>query len=164
MATFHLPLPRAVWPYWCLAVIAVVGLPLTSYVYFDALLRSGTLPTNGDTIAIPIFFSVVLAVLISPIAALTTYCCVWRYPSTGTLLSWRPSQPIFSGAVTLIFGLPALTFAYMVVEPVLKSLPTIEYIWTPYLLLVIAWLLLLRAAAVTPRLNVVRDEAQPASA
>jgi hypothetical protein len=152
------------WPFWCLTAVAVVGFPITSVFYFDTLLRLGTLPPDGDSIAIPIFGSVILAFAAAPVAILVTFLSVRRYQAGGTLLSWRPKQPIFSGAITVVFGVPFLFLAYILIHLVVIRAPAIEYIWAPYTAALAVWLLLLRAAAITHRSKIRATEEVRASA
>jgi hypothetical protein len=152
MAPFDLPLPRKTWPFWCLTALAVTGFPTTSFFYFDALLRSRALPPNGDSVSIPMFSSVILAVLAAPVAILVTFLSIWRYQPGGTLLSWRPKQWLFSGIITVLFGAPFLFFTYTLIQIVMIRQPVIGYIWAPYTAVLAAWFLFLRAAAVTRRI------------
>ena len=151
VALRDLPLPNKRWPFWCASAITVIGLPISSFVYFDALLRSGTLPPDGDSVAIPIFSSVVLALLLSPIVAATTYFVLRRERFGSTLLAWRRSQPLFSLITTILFGVPALGLVCLILEPFVDREPAIEFIWIPYTAFLAFWLLLLRAAALSSR-------------
>ena len=149
MATPQLPLPRSVLPYWLLSVGVVVGFPVTSLVYFPALLNSGALPTNGDSISIPMFESTIFAVIIAPLVAGVTYVCLRHYRSDGSLLIWRRDRPALSFIVSFIFGSPAILLILSAAQIVFERLPLIEYIWIPYTAICLAWLSALRAAVLT---------------
>jgi hypothetical protein len=147
MAATDIPLPNSVWPYWLLSAAVVFGLPLTSLVYFSAVLRSGLLPANADSISIPIFGSVILAIVLVPVTSLITYLCVRRYKVGGTLLLWRHDRMIQSLVLSVIFGGPAVALIYAMGEVVFTKSAAFDFIPMPYFVVCVAWLAGLRAAA-----------------
>ncbi len=141
-------LPQHRWPIWLLMAGVVLGLPLTAFVYFPALLQTGILPPDGDSIAIPMAGSIFLAILMLPIAVVLTYLCTRRYLPGASLTAWRIDRPLLSIAVTLFFIGPAALVLFLPVVMTLTS-PTsfIEPIWAPYALCCAAWCIALRSAA-----------------
>ena len=151
MARFDLPLPDSRWPYWCASAVAVTGLPITSFIYFPELLRSGTLPSDSDTIAIPMFGSIIFAVILSPAIAGVTFLALKRDRHASSFLAWRRAQPLFSLMITFSYGALALYFGVSALESLTSQHSALDFIWAPYTAYLAVWLLLLRAAAVSPR-------------
>jgi hypothetical protein len=147
MKAIELALPKSVWPYWLLSAAVVVGLPLTSFVYFPALLQTGKLPVNGDSISIPMFSSIMFALLITPVIFGVTYSCVRTYRAKGTFMIWRRDRPILSSVLSILFGLPVAALMFSIGQTAIGRYPDIEFIWIPYTLVCVAWLMALRAAA-----------------
>lgn len=58
--------PDRRWTVWLLALLMIVGLPATAWVYFPLALQSGALSPGGDAIAIPMFGSILSAIILSP--------------------------------------------------------------------------------------------------
>jgi hypothetical protein len=144
----RLNLPRQKWSIWLLAVSLPVCLSLTAFVYYDALLASGTLDPNADSISIPIFSTIMFAVVASPVIAAITAVCLRNYPGSVSLMNWYSNRPRRSVILSIVFGIPAIITALGVVHDLSKTLPWYEYLWLPISLLLIAWLLVLRAAVV----------------
>jgi hypothetical protein len=157
MAAIDFPLPRSVWPYWLLAAAVVAGFPITSFVYYPALLGTGTLPPDGDSIAIPMFGSVIVAVVSAPGVLLLTYMCLRKYKPGGTVLIWRRDRPVSSIILTLCFGVPVVALIAFAVQDAFAPYPLVESISTPYGLICVVWLMALRAAALSRRGNSLVD-------
>jgi hypothetical protein len=151
MANVDPPLPKSAWPFWLLTAGVIGGLPATSWIYFPALLRSGSLPSEGDSIGIPVFGSFLLAGLLSPIALGVTYLCVRHYGGGGTLFIWRRNRPLLSASLSVFFGVPALVLFAGLVQALIAGPIAAEGLWAPYILTCMAWLALLRAAALSKR-------------
>ena len=155
MSRFDLPLPRTGRPIWFSAALVVAGYPAIGFVYYPALQRSGALPTDGDSIAIPMFSGVLAALVLLPLVTAATYLCLRGRRDGGTLLAWRKDKPARSFVVTLLFGLPAVLLAVflaaLLTDLVAERAPWFDYLWAPYVAVCIVWLLLLRASALAPR-------------
>lgn len=139
------------WLVWVYATVVVAGYPVVNFLYWPAVLNAGVLPTKGDSIAIPMFGSIFFAIICSPIVLGLTWFCMRRYSVETTIFAWRSDRPIRSWLSTALFGgLVALLVVHEVVSLSLDY-PWYERIWTPYVLVVIAWLLALRAAVIEQR-------------
>ncbi len=150
--------PRVLWPF---TALAVLGLPATSLVYFPALLRTGTLPTDGDSIAIPVFGTVLIGVIFLPVALGAVWLSLRHRPASVHLLAWRSDRPLLSAALSVAAGAPALLLLAGFASVARDPWP--EPLWAPWLALFAAWFLLLRAAALSPgRVSRSAGEAGPA--
>lgn len=140
--------PASQWPIWAAALAALGSFPLVALVYYPALLDTGTLPTDADSIGIPIYSCFILtAVLVLPVLAVTALCI--RRGTIGPLWGWRHDRPIAALAISLPFGgLAALGAAFIVV-----SLFQLEFwfdvLWLVHAGICVLWLLLARAAAIS---------------
>jgi hypothetical protein len=147
MTASEIALPRSAWPYWVLSAAVLVGLPVTSFAYFPALLQTGTLPADGDSIAIPMFGSIMFSVFTAPVVLGVTDGCVKRCGLKRTLLGWRKERPLLSLTVSMIFGLPVAALIFSIGQTFLDQSLALEKIWIPYELVWVAWLMTLRAVA-----------------
>jgi hypothetical protein len=148
MKTVSLTLPRHRWPIWLLGAGVVVGLPATAFIYFPALLATGSLPSDGDSIGIPMFGSILLSSLMLPFAGGLTYICTRKYVAGAPLMGWRRDRPIVCSIVSAFFLLPAILVVLLpIVMTVSSPTPLIEPIWLPYALCCGAWCLVLRGSA-----------------
>ncbi len=119
-------------------------------IYYPALLRSGTLPSDGDSIAIPIFQDFITAAILAPIALTITWLCLRYYVGGAKLTIWQHDKPIRSALMTALFGVPALLWASMIIYSyIIKAWPLREYLWLLVFIPQILWLLVMRAAAVS---------------
>ena len=149
MKTVSLTLPRHRWPIWLLAAGVVVGLPATAFIYFPALLATGSLPSDGDSISIPIFGIILLSLLTLPLAGGLTYICSRKYVAGTPLMGWGRDRSIVRSIVSVFFLLPAILVVLLpIVMTVSSPTPLIEAIWLPYALCCGAWCLVLRSSAI----------------
>jgi hypothetical protein len=128
--------------------LALVGFPILNFIYWPLVLRSGVLPGDGDSIAIPMFSSVLAALVLSPVVLGIARVCLRRYNPGPRLRAWRTDRPYRSAACTLLFGAGAAFMVAGVLDNLTPDLPWYEYLWRPYLSLWVACLLGLRAAAI----------------
>jgi hypothetical protein len=133
---------------------------LTAFVYYDALLASGTLDPSADSIAIPIFSTVMFSVVAFPVIAAITAIFLQKYPGSVSLVIWDANRPLRSFIFSSIFGVPAAVIAVSAEQDFGRMLPWYEYLWLPLYLLLVVWLLALRAAVVG-QLTTVADPSNP---
>ena len=135
-------------PLWWLTAVVLLGFPALNFIYWPQVLRSGVLPSDGDSIGIPMFGSVLATLILSPVNLGVAWLCLRHYNPDTTLWSWRRDRPFRSIGVTVLFGAASVTAAAGALNDLRLSLPWYEYLWPAYLLVCLAWLLGLRAAAV----------------
>lgn len=142
-------MPSRAWPLWVLTLIVLVGLPAMNFVYWPQVLRSGVLPPDGDTIAIPMYGSVVFALEGVPFVIGVAWLCLRGYGPDTRLRAWRRDRPLRSLVATVVFVAPA---AWLTIEGLILSLaaaqPGYEHLWSAYYAVVVLWLLTLRAAVI----------------
>ena len=141
-------MPAKVWPFWLATGLILTGYPVLSFVYWPAVARAGLLPPDGDTIVIPMFASIGVAVVASPPIIVLAWLCLRRYNPATSLLAWRRDRPIRSAIATLGFGGPALLFVVAICTDAASALLWQEHLWSAYFGLWVWWLLALRAAAI----------------
>lgn len=141
-------MPSRAWPLWLLTTLILVAFPVTNFIYWVEVLRSGVLPPDGDSIMIPIVGGVCATLLASPLVMGAAIFCLRRYNSEACLMAWRKDRPYRSAILTLFLGGLALTIAVGLIADIKLELPWYEHLWTAYLILLILWLLGLRAAAI----------------
>ena len=141
-------MPSRVWPLWSLTGLLLLGFPALNVVYWPQILRSGALPPDGDTIAIPVFGSIIVAFVAFPFVLGVASLCLRAYNPDTRLAAWRADRPLRSAVATAIFVPPAALIAAEALEPLLFDLPWYEVLWSAYGGLCTLWLLALRAAAV----------------
>jgi len=141
-------MPLKAWPLWLLSVVTVVGLPAVSWLYYPLLLDSGALPTDADSIGIPMLGSLIIAMILFPIAIGATWFCLRRYNSKSRFAAWRRDRPVRTLLTTALLGLPAAILAAVILGDLREEVPWYEHLWDGYALVCIVWLLALRAAFV----------------
>ena len=141
-------MPSRSTPLWWLTAAVLSGFPALNFVYWPQVLRSGVLPSDGDSIGIPMFGSILAALILSPVILGVAWLCLRRYNPDTRLWSWRQDRPVRSIGVTVLFGGASVAAAAGALNDINLSLPWYEYLWPAYLLFWLAWLLGLRAAAV----------------
>jgi hypothetical protein len=147
-ASAIIPRPRTL--LWTLALAVVLGFPVTSWVYWPAVLRSHVLPPDADTILIPMVRSILVAVVAAPAVLVVTHIATHRLPAEVNALAWDAARPVSSLLVTAGFGSLALIAARLVIAEVAAPPEWHGWLWLPYTLAAIAWLLATRAAALSP--------------
>ena len=141
-------MPTRIFPLWILTGVVILGRPVVSFIYWPLLLRSGVLPVNADSVAIPMINDVVVTIAISPILLGLAIFCLRRYNPETRLAAWRPDRPVRSAVATVTLGGPATVLAALILIDVRADWPWYEYLWTGYGLLWILWFMALRAAAI----------------
>lgn len=153
MITPRLPFPKSIM--WVLSALVVFGLPLTSWVYWPAVLEAGVLSPEADTIIIPMMNSVFLAILLIPLIGLTAWLSTRKSPRAIHLLAWNSDRPVLSAIVTLVFAASLGAGILLIAEELMAPWGWYGAWWIPYTLLVVMWLAFVRAAALstsnTPR-------------
>jgi hypothetical protein len=141
-------LPRHPWPIWFLTGLALLGFPVVNLIYWPEVLRSGVLPSDGDSIGIPIFGSVLATLVLSPFILGLTWLGLRHYNPDTRLAAWRRDRPFSSVAITALCGKGALSVVVLVLDGLRPGLPWYEYLWPAYFGLWLPWFLALRAAAI----------------
>jgi hypothetical protein len=126
----------------------LVGYPALNLAYWTLVLKSGVLPIDGDSIGIPIFGSLMVAIALAPIMIGTTWICVRRYNCNAKLFAVRRDRLLRTFVATLLFGGMAIFSLALLVYGWTQPAPWYEYLWDIYVLLGIYWLLAMRAAIV----------------
>jgi len=133
---------------WCVTVCLLVAFPVLNFIYWPQVLRSGVLPPDGDSIGIPMFGSVLVTLIASPVILGLTWLCLRRYNPDTRLWSWRQDRPVRSIGATILFGAASLVVAAGVVDSLWLPLPWYEHLWSVYLAACLPWLFALRAAVI----------------
>jgi hypothetical protein len=143
--------PPYVLSVWAVAFLVVAGYPLTAFVYYPALLRTGKLDPMADTILIPMVESVVLAVAASPIVAALTLVCLRTFDPKRLLLAWRIDRQATSCLVSAAFLVPVVFLVLAMLRTPFSEFAAQDWLWTPHRITCIAWCLLLRSASLSGR-------------
>lgn len=144
-------MPSSPWPLWGLAGLLIVGFPVLNFVYWPEVLRSGVLPPESDGIGIPMFGSILLAMLAAPVLLALSWACLRRYNPAADIAAHLRGRPWRSAAATLGFGGLALLLVAEIVLAAGRVQPWYEYLWPAYSALWVPWLIGLGAALVTQR-------------
>lgn len=141
-------MPSRSWPLWVLSCSLLLSLPVLSFIYWPMVLRSGVLPTDADSIGIPMFNDLLTAVLGAPIVLGIAWLCFRRYNPETRLAAWRSDRPARSLLATLILGGAAGALTVLLLAVTRLDWPWYEHLWTGYALLWVWWFLALRAALI----------------
>jgi len=124
----------------------LAGFPAANVLYWPELKKAGVLPVNADSIGLPIFSSVILAFLLSPLVLGVTWLCLRRSNPAARPKIWRNDLPFASALSLLIFGGAAAFLAAGELMGNYFGQPWYEYLWPAHSLLCIAGLLALHTA------------------
>ena len=133
---------------WTLTALLLGAFPALNFIYWPQVLQSGVLPSNGDGIGIPMFGSILLTLVVSPFAVGVAWLCFRRYNPRTRLLAYRTDRPYRRAIATVIFGCGAAFLFFGALVDAARALPWYEYLWPAYTLLIVAWLLTLRASLI----------------
>lgn len=139
--------------HWLLTASLLIGFPVVNGIYWWKVLKSGALPPDGDSIAIPIFLSFLLALILTPFVVALSWFALRRSRRTTRLWVWREDRLVWSVVATMLCGLPAAACALLLVRDFVLAYPWNEYPWYEYLwsifgLMLLMWFLTLRAALI----------------
>ena len=144
-------MPKSSWPVWLFSIALLLGFPALNIIYWDAVLRSGVLPADGDAIMIPVMGSFVVTLMASPILLGIAWLCLRRYNSETRLAAWRRDRPVRSVLATVLLGgLAGLLLAGTIADFAWAT-AWYDQLWAGYFLGWIIWLLALRAAVIDQR-------------
>ena len=134
--------------WWILTGVGLLPLLLVAdaFLYYPALLRSGTLPTDADSIGIPIFQTAFSAIILMPALLIFALPGLWHYRDDAGWLEYDLSHPwrlLFS---TLLYALPALIMIIERAFAIAERRPAYEYYDLIFVVPLLIWLLMLRAA------------------
>ena len=138
---------------WVLAGCVILGFPATSWIYWPVVGDAGVLPSEADTIIIPMMSSIFLAVALVPVVCSITWLCLRGNDDAGTLLAWNRARPTRSAMVTLCFMIPFTVGLSSVVYEFTAPAGWHGLMWLPYTLVTLFWLGMMRGAVVSQRDN-----------
>ena len=143
-------MPKYPWPIWLLTIILLIGYPVTALIYFPLEVETWSAEERlrGDSLAIPLGASFFVALLAAPLLMGLTWFCLRRYRGGGSLFVWRSDRMIWSVFVTLILGGPAAILLIATAISVPQTRYWFDLLWSAYAVLLIVYLLYLRAALV----------------
>ncbi|MEY4953279.1 MAG: hypothetical protein RL299_1703 [Pseudomonadota bacterium] len=141
-------MPSRAWPFWLLTLLILTGFPALNFIYWPEVLRAGEFLPDGDSIAVPLFGSVLATMIFSPVVLWTSWLCLRRFNSDSKITTWRPDRPYRSIVLTVLFGTAAAMLIAIILEFLTDAQAWYDYLWPAYLLLWLPWLIGLRAAAV----------------
>jgi len=72
----------------------LIAFPILNWVYWPLVLQSGVLPADADSIGIPMFGSVIVALVVSPVVLGIAWLSLRRYNSDARLAALRWDRPI----------------------------------------------------------------------
>ena len=146
-----IPMPKRPWPIWAVGWAALLTCPLIALTHATEASR------GGDGGAWMIGLLGLSAMVGMPLVFFATYFAVEGYDPRCGLLVWRGDRPVRSIVLTILFGLPAVALIVNLLAGLDFGRPWYEWLWVPWQMLVIAWLLLVRAAGI----NRSRDPVDP---
>lgn len=131
-----------------LTAFLLAAFPVLNFAYWSQLLRSGDLPSNGDSIGIPIYGSVLIAIIASPLVIGIAGLCLRGYNRSVRLTAYRPDRPFRSALATILFGGAGIVLLLGSIAALLHQLPWYEYLWPAYAACWVPWMFGLRAAVI----------------
>ncbi|MGU3479136.1 hypothetical protein [Methylobacterium sp. D48H] len=141
-------MPSTAKPLWLLTWLAIMVGPVTDFLFWTAVLKSGALPHDGDAIAIPIFQGIIGTVALAPLALTITWFCLRRYNAQTSIFAWRKERPVVSIVATMVFGGLTCLLAYDVGRVFMGYYSPPEFISIPAALIRMAGLMAMRAALI----------------
>ena len=154
-----IPMPARPWPIWLVAWLVLLSFPLVNLVYWPEATRSGNVVPEAAQGSLLLVGSLFFAPFVMmPVMFFATNFAVEDYDPGGGLLVWRTDRPVRTIVVTLLCGVPALWIALALIDGFPLGQPWFEWLWVPFDLLCIAWLLLVRAAAINRRPDAVEPD------
>ena len=141
--------PHRRWPIWLISAGIPFGLIASSFLYYSMLLSSGTLDPHADSIGIPIFQDLFLAVASIPFVVALTWISLRNYHGKIRLLGWNSEKPVRSWAISIIVAVIIIGIVCQGVMGLFSPAWWCEIIWLPYSALWVLWMLMLRAAALS---------------
>ncbi|WP_156347780.1 MULTISPECIES: hypothetical protein [unclassified Sphingomonas] len=145
---------------WMLTALLIAAYPVPNFIYWPEILKSGVLPVDGDSIGIPMFGSLLVTLVVSPIVIGMAWMCYRRYNPSTRFLVYRLDRPLRSAVATGIFGVSAAIICFAALADAVRAMPWYEYLWPAYMLFISAWLLTLRASFIQQH-TVQEAEAEP---
>lgn len=142
-------MPRAL--IWTAAWLLLLGTVVTPIFYTMAMMDDpvvvNSLSPDADSWGIPMFSGILLAIYLSPVVLGLTWA-VTRTPNRPSLFAWRRDRPIRSWVWTIVAAVFITLPVLAIVGDLSRAPPWYEYELLPLLALGIAWVLVVRAAAV----------------
>ncbi|SIN60613.1 hypothetical protein SAMN02745824_0704 [Parasphingorhabdus marina DSM 22363] len=146
----QIPLPTKPWPIWLTAISIPFVLVGTAFIYYPLLGKSGTLDPHADTIAIPMYGSLMVAVPLAIfVLVVTSIVMIFYSGRSAKLFAWNSDRPILTAIISVVFGGPAILLFLSFLNSIIQIHPWYDYILEINSLLWIAWLLLLRGVLVS---------------
>ncbi|MEG8044351.1 hypothetical protein QP164_17400 [Sphingomonas sp. LR59] len=139
-------MPATARPFWILTAVLIAAFPILNFVYWPQLLRSGRLQPDGDNIGVPMYGSVLIAIIASPFVIGIAGLCLRRYNQPVRLTAYRRDRPFRSALATIFFGGAGFVLMLGSIAQLVHPLPWYEYLWPAYTALWVPWMFGLRAA------------------
>lgn len=117
-----------------------------NFVYYSALLHSGTLDPQADSVGIPIFISIQATIVLTLPAVIAT--AIFARPDAGDILSWRRDRPVASAIISLPFGIVAAAGVGLIIVGLYELGFWFDLLPLLHLGLCVAWVLMARAGAI----------------
>ena len=143
-------------PLWILTTFLIAAFPVMNFVYWPQVLRSGQLPPDGDSIGIPMYGSVLVAIIASPFVIGIAGLCLRRYNPPVRLTAYRHDRPLRSALATILFGGAGVILMLGSIAELMHQLQWYGYLWPAYTAFWVPWMFGLRAAFIEQNTVVVR--------
>ncbi len=139
----------------CLA--AVIVQPAFTAQYFEWNLDHGAYPPHADSIAIPLAGNIILWIFWAPILSIVFWIAFWRLASVPRLLAWNSNKKWKSSLISLL----CLGCVALMAEAAWEDIAWRNWIGLAYTLWWIGIWLLVRAALLTPKVQLWTEEIPP---
>lgn len=141
-------IPTSARPLWILTGLLLTFYPVLNFVYWPQVLRSGDLPPDGDSIGIPMYGSILMTIVASPVVLGIAWLCLRRYNPATRFATIRRDRPIRTVAASFVFGGAAVLAVIGIFAELRHAMPWYEYLWAGYAMAWVPWLLGVRAAVI----------------
>ena len=122
-----------------------------AFLYYPALLRSGTLDPNADSIGIPVGMALIASPIFVILLSLYALPALWRYRDNARFFEWDRSAPWRMAVSFVLYGIPAVLIVGERLYALSQVKPYYEYFDSIFVVPLFLWVLMLRAAMAAPR-------------
>ncbi len=141
--------PQRRWPIWLLSASVPLSYVATSFLYYPLLLKSGLLDQSADSIGMPLFQDLYLAVFSVPVISFMTWACLRDYKGEADLLVWEHQNTIRFWITTVFAGMFIAALIFDNITSLISVAWWCNLIWLPHSGLLAYWVLMLRAAVLS---------------
>lgn len=136
---------------WILTALVLLAFPILNFVYWPRLLYSGALPADSDSIGIPMFGSILITLIASPVFLGVALLCSWRcHPQIRLPAPWTV-RTVLRITAALILGVGGIAACLSALLEASNDMPWYEYLWPAYMILMGAWMLVISASLIGQR-------------